>query len=988
MFKLGLLACLLFSAPLSFSQSLKLASASTGARFNDGGFAHEISLSPDGTSVAFVSSANDLVPNDLNGSVLDLFVRQLPDGPIRLLSRGPLGSANGGCLDLAWSPDAAYLYFISDASNLVPSDDNAAMDIFRVEVTTGTIERIFTLPPNSTEIPFFELSPTGEYLAFTSAHPTLVERDTNNQRDLFLVHISSREILLASKSFHGASATAGELIGVHDFEFSPRGEYLAFSHAGLDLVAPNSILLTQTPHQSYLFDLSVLTNRPVTARTARFNTSGEPRIESFSPDESLAFVVHGALGSAALLTIRDLRLPSTNNVTVLPDLVTFRNGIFQQGAFLDDNRLILNFSGSLFLYQIGGDSTYQPITTNSAGEFATGSLLLGLTGENRLLAFQSTATNLHNLENPLGIARLYTFDPRDGQIRWLSSLTETGEVPHPNVSISFAAEADLIAYPIGLESLGQLDLLVADLNQPQPPLVVSQPRLPHSSAGGTSTALPQALSADGQQVAFYRTAASPSGALRRDLHLYSIDRATGSLAILSTNDTPTADGINEARVSANGRFIVFATSTSDLGASDTNSRRDIYQKNLESGEVIRLSQPLATIGSELESDHPQISADGSVAVFRSSSRRLDPTQRTGVFVHYFPQRTVRHVANEPVGILTPSGQHFVSRLTEVYSLADPAAIRSVGKLLNGGFLLPNPSAVSSNRVLFTSGAGLHLGEISPISARFLTNQVEQAIISQNGLRIALERSRPGGSSLEIFDDATGQFEVVFPELPHPGINQMAFNADGTRLVFSTRSPLSANDSNDATDIYLYDTRSRTTLLLSANPSGQAASGYSVGPSISADGNTLVFTSTAHDLAPGDLNQLHDVFVFRFLSADSDRDSLPDDWEVTWFGNLDQSPGNDPDGDSMTNLAEFEAGTNPSNGASALVITKIQNVKTGTIRLLWLSAAGKTYQVQFKDRLHDAWQNLGTPTSATQSATEFIDDPGQNPARFYRILVQR
>ena len=42
------------------------------------------------------------------------------------------------------------------------------------------------------------------------------------------------------------------------------------------------------------------------------------------------------------------------------------------------------------------------------------------------------------------------------------------------------------------------------------------------------------------------------------------------------------------------------------------------------------------------------------------------------------------------------------------------------------------------------------------------------------------------------------------------------------------------------------------------------------------------------------------------------DSLPDDWETQYFGNLDQTDGGDHDGDGLSNLDEFRAGTNPAD----------------------------------------------------------------------------
>jgi hypothetical protein len=47
-----------------------------------------------------------------------------------------------------------------------------------------------------------------------------------------------------------------------------------------------------------------------------------------------------------------------------------------------------------------------------------------------------------------------------------------------------------------------------------------------------------------------------------------------------------------------------------------------------------------------------------------------------------------------------------------------------------------------------------------------------------------------------------------------------------------------------------------------------------------------------------------------LAADSDSDGLPDAWEFLYFGNVAQDPSGDPDGDGLTNLQEYQLGTDP------------------------------------------------------------------------------
>ena len=82
-------------------------------------------------------------------------------------------------------------------------------------------------------------------------------------------------------------------------------------------------------------------------------------------------------------------------------------------------------------------------------------------------------------------------------------------------------------------------------------------------------------------------------------------------------------------------------------------------------------------------------------------------------------------------------------------------------------------------------------------------------------------------------------------------------------------------------------------------------------------------------------------------ADSDGDGMPDSWEEANGMNL-LFPGDatlDTDGDSLTNLGEFLAGTDPLNPASAFRVQPFsRSPVAGKLQLSWESVAGKRYRV--------------------------------------------
>ena len=99
-----------------------------------------------------------------------------------------------------------------------------------------------------------------------------------------------------------------------------------------------------------------------------------------------------------------------------------------------------------------------------------------------------------------------------------------------------------------------------------------------------------------------------------------------------------------------------------------------------------------------------------------------------------------------------------------------------------------------------------------------------------------------------------------------------------------------------------------------------------------------------------------------------------------------APTADPDGDGMNNLAEYIAGTNPTNAASVFKLLSPTNSSSGAA-VRWLSVAGKSYQVFSRTNLvSGSWQSNGTAVTATGTNTQYLDASGTNGVRFYRVQV--
>ena len=104
-----------------------------------------LSISADGRYIAFISSANNLVPDDANScyafvpSCSDVFVLDRITKNIRRASVSSLGAqSNNRSTNPVISGDGSIVAFSSEASNLVANDTNEVWDAFVHELCTGT----------------------------------------------------------------------------------------------------------------------------------------------------------------------------------------------------------------------------------------------------------------------------------------------------------------------------------------------------------------------------------------------------------------------------------------------------------------------------------------------------------------------------------------------------------------------------------------------------------------------------------------------------------------------------------------------------------------------------------------------------------------------------------------------------------------------------------------------------------------------------------
>ncbi len=95
-----------------------------------------------------------------------------------------------------------------------------------------------------------------------------------------------------------------------------------------------------------------------------------------------------------------------------------------------------------------------------------------------------------------------------------------------------------------------------------------------------------------------------------------------------------------------------------------------------------------------------------------------------------------------------------------------------------------------------------------------------------------------------------------------GISEDAvISANGRFVAFtSAASNLVPNDNNGYTDVFVYDRTTKTIERVSIASDGTEANGYSDSPSISNDGQLVVFASVASNLVPGGTTPKSDIYL--------------------------------------------------------------------------------------------------------------------------------
>ena len=259
-----------------------------------------------------------------------------------------------------------------------------------------------------------------------------------------------------------------------------------------------------------------------------------------------------------------------------------------------------------------------------------------ISADGRYVAFQSDASNLVSGDTN-GSPDVFVHDRQSGQTKRVSVASDgtQGSGSYPSIS----ADGRYVAFMSAASNLVSGDTCCSDIfvHDRQSGQTTRVSVASDGTQGNSGSEYPS-ISADGRYVAFRSYASNlVSGDTNGAVDIFVHDRQSGQTERVSV----ASDGVqgndysSYLSISADGRYVAFRSSASNLVSGDTNGYWDIFVHDRQSGGTTRVS--LASDGAQgnYGSSYPSISADGRYVAFMSAASNLvsGDTCCSDIFVH-------------------------------------------------------------------------------------------------------------------------------------------------------------------------------------------------------------------------------------------------------------------------------------------------------------------------------------------------------------------
>ncbi len=399
-----------------------------------------------------------------------------------------------------------------------------------------------------------------------------------------------------------------------------------------------------------------------------------------------------------------------------------------------------------------------------------------------------------------------------------------------------------------------------------------------------------ALSADGRRVAFTSAATNLSaqedgnGPLR-DVFVY--DQGSGAVQLASggLGGTPADGRSGQPVLDADGSHLAFTSRATNLVLGDANRVPDVFVLGPDGG-LVRAS--VATGGEEANgpSGEPDLSADGRLLVFTSSADNLagagDANAAGDVFVRNMQTGAVALVSADEDGAAGAgrSGAPAISADGRYVSFASDAPNLADGDRNGRQDVFVRDLATGRTQLVSVARGGG-----SGQNRAFAGDRPQVSDVSRDGRFVVFEsdatnlagRDRNRRTDIFVRDRAnqsTRRVSISTTDEEGGGASYLpTITPDGRYVAFGSRANDLVAEDAIGPDVFVRELRRGTTVLVDVTARGrlrgrEPAVPLPGRPSLSADGATAAFASSAANFVGADRNRLADVFLRRLTPAAS------------------------------------------------------------------------------------------------------------------------
>jgi Tol biopolymer transport system component len=325
-----------------------------------------------------------------------------------------------------------------------------------------------------------------------------------------------------------------------------------------------------------------------------------------------------------------------------------------------------------------------------------------------------------------------------------------------------------------------------------------------------------ALSADGRYVAFVSSATNLVKGDRNNVpDVFVRDRVAGTTERVSMAGRKTqanSDSSNPA-ITADGRFVAFSSFADNLVPGDTNFTSDVFVVDRASGSPAPERVSLSNAGGQAEnsSDVPSISADGRYVAFASAADTLVPGDNDGasdVFVRDRVAGTTAGISVAPTPgfgntstspAITPDGR-FVA-----FSSWEPDLV--LGDANNSFDIFVRDRVTGALERVSLNDAGVEgddwsLGPAISSDGRLVafSSLAKNLVVGDNNFEFdVFVRDRVAGTTVRASvrtDGTEGGLSL--------GSFNVAMSADGSVLAFASEADLVPGDTGFPVDVFVHD----------------------------------------------------------------------------------------------------------------------------------------------------------------------------------------